>query len=126
MAAARSWRLLRKELDQRVTVSANSLTGPQGMLVIALVLVACGSVHVGAAARIEREGFSTPSTYVGTLAEQMENQIAAQVPEEERQEAVATFRREFHRTVEGFYEQTLRPYERTSRGPSPQACSCRW
>jgi hypothetical protein len=44
--------------------------------------------------------------------EQMEKQIAARMPAEGRQEAVAELREELRRAIDGFFERTVKPYER--------------
>ena len=101
-----------RELDQRIRFSVRPISAGQGILLMALVLVACGSLYLGYAAHIEREGFSIPETYTEIFMEQRERQIEAQVPEEERQEAVAEFREEFQRSIDEFVERTVKPYER--------------
>ncbi len=82
------------------------------MLLMVLTVVACGSLYLGSAAHIEREGFSIPESYVEVFMGQMEKQIELQVPAEMRQEAVATFRKEFRRTVDQFFQRTVKPYEK--------------
>jgi hypothetical protein len=42
---------------------------------------------------------------------QMEKQIEAQVPAEQRLKALAQFRTEFRRTVDEFFERTVKPHE---------------
>jgi hypothetical protein len=84
----------------------------QGMLLMSLMLVACGSLYLGTAAHVEQEGFSIPESYLETLVEQMEKRIETQVPAEERAAAVAELRQEFQRTVDEFLERTVKPYER--------------
>jgi hypothetical protein len=80
------------------------------MLVTALVLVACGSLAIGSAAQIEREGFSIPEPYVEAFMEQMEKQITARVPAQEAQAVVAGFREEFRSAMDEFTERTIKPY----------------
>jgi len=101
-----------RELDERIRFSLHAISQRQGILLMALVLVACGSLYIGSAADIEREGFSIPRPYLELFMEQMEKRIEAQVPDGERQQAVTKFREEFWRTVDGFSERTLKPYER--------------
>ena len=101
-----------RELNERIRFSLHAISQGQGMLLMALVLVACGSLYIGSAADIEREGFSIPRPFVEPFVEQMEKRIEAQVPEGERQEAVTKFREEFWRAVDEFSERTLKPYER--------------
>jgi hypothetical protein len=101
-----------RELNERIRFSVHSLSAGQDMLLMALVLVACGSLYPGYAAQIEREGFSMPESYIEVFMEQMEKQIEARVPAEERAEAVAEFRAQFRHAVDGFFEETVKPYER--------------
>lgn len=101
-----------KELKERIRFSVRPVTGEQGLLVLSLALLACGSLYVGYAEHIEREGFSVPETYVETLGEQIERQIEARVPERERQEVLDAFREEFRRGVDEFFDQTVKPNER--------------
>jgi hypothetical protein len=77
-----------------------------------LALVACGSLYMGYAAHIEQEGFSLPEVYIEALMEQLEKQIEARVPAEEREEVVGGVREGFRRTVDEFVEQRVKPYER--------------
>ena len=84
----------------------------QGTMLMALILVVCGSLYLGYAPYIEREGFSVPDFYVETLMQQVEKQIEVRVPADQRQEVVAGFREEFGSTIDGFLERTLKPYER--------------
>ncbi len=100
-----------KDSEERIRFSVRSVNEGQGMLVMALVLVACGSLAIGCAAQIEREGFSIPESYVEAFMEQMEKQVTARVPAHEAQAAVAGFREEFQRAIDEFTEQTITPYE---------------
>ena len=100
-----------RELNQRIRFSVRSIGEGQGMLLMALILVACGSLYVSYAAHIEREGFSVPESYVEMLREQIEKQIEARVPAEQREEMVAGFREEFQSATDGFFESTVKPYE---------------
>jgi hypothetical protein len=101
-----------RELNERIKFSVGTVTGEQGMLLMALVLVACGSLYLGYAAHIEREGFSVPELYIEMFMEQMEKQIVSRAPEAEREEMMAEFREEFRHTVDEFFEQTVKPHEK--------------
>lgn len=101
-----------RELSERIRFSVHPIGAGQSMLLIALILVACGSLYLGYAAYIDREGFSLPEYYTETLIEQIETQIEARVPAEERQKAIAEFREGFQRAVDEFFEHTVKPYER--------------
>jgi hypothetical protein len=106
-----------RELNQRIRFSVRPVSGGQGVLLIALVLVACGSLCLGYAAHIEREGFSMPEPYIEMFVEQMEKRLVASMPEEERQEPefethLAEWREGARRNVKEFFGRTVKPYER--------------
>jgi hypothetical protein len=100
-----------RELNEHVRFSVRSISAGQSMLLIALTLVACGSLYAGYATYVEREGFSLPEVYIEVFMEQVEKQIEARVPAEDRAEAVAAFREEFRRTIDVFFQQRVKPYE---------------
>jgi MFS family permease len=100
-----------RELDERIRFSVRPISEGQGMFLIALILAACGSLYLGCAAHIEREGFSIPEFYIEMFMKPMEKQIEAQGPAGERQEALARFRKEFRRAVDEFFKRTVKPYE---------------
>jgi hypothetical protein len=106
-----AWRVSR-ELNNRIKLSAEPLRVGQGTLMIALILAACGSLYLGCAAHIEREGFSVPEYYKGIIMDQVEKQIEARAPAEEREKMVSEFREKFPGAVEEFTEDTLKPYEK--------------
>ena len=101
-----------RELNERIRFSVRTISDAQGMLLMTMTLMACGSLYLGYAAHIEREGFSLPEFYIEIFMEQMEKQIEARVPAEEREEVVAQFAEEFRRAVDEFFERTVKPYER--------------
>jgi len=100
-----------RELSERIRFSVRSISAGQSMLLMSLVLVACGSLTMGYAAHIEQEGFSLPEAYTEAFMEQLEKQIEARVPPGEREEVVGEFREEFQRGVDEFVEETVKPYE---------------
>ena len=100
-----------RELNERIRFSVRPIGEGQGMFLMALILVACGSLYLGCAAYIEQEGFSIPEFYIEMFMKPMEKQIEAQGPAGERQEALARFRKEFRRAVDEFFERTVKPYE---------------
>ena len=101
-----------RELDQRIAFSAEPVGHAQGLLRAALVIVACGSLYLGAARQIRREGFRIPEKYTEVMAEQMGKQIAAQAPSAERQEVITQVREQFQRTMDGFVETAVERYGR--------------
>ncbi len=100
-----------KELDQRVSFSVTPMEQAQGVLLSALILMACFRLYLGYAEHIRQEGFSMPETYIQVFADQMAEQVAAGAPPEQREEAVSEFKREFQSRMQSFVDQTVKPYE---------------
>ena len=101
-----------RELNERIRFSVRPISEGQNILLMVLILVICGSLYFGCAAHIEQEGFTPPQFYIKMFMEQMEKQIEARVPANERQEVITQFRKEFQRTVDEFFESTVKPYEK--------------
>ena len=101
-----------RELSERIRFSVRPIAAGQGTLLTALVLLVCGSLYLGYAAHIDREGFSLPENTIELFMQQMEKQIEARVPAEQRHETVAEFRKGFRPAVDEFFEHTVKPYER--------------
>jgi hypothetical protein len=99
------------QLNQQIKFSVRPISQSQGILLTVLILVACGSLYLGYAEHIEREGFSIPESYVEILMELMEKQIVARVPIGGG-EVVVQFKEEFQKIIDGFIEGTVKPYER--------------
>lgn len=100
-----------KELEQRVSFSVAPMGQAQGILLSVLILTACARLYLGYAEYIREEGFSIPETYLELFADQMAEQLAADAPPEQREQAVTEFRREFQVRMQSFVERTLKPYE---------------
>jgi len=101
-----------RELNERIRFSVRPISAGQSMLLMVLVIVACGGLYLGYAAYVEQEGFSIPEPYIEMLMEQMEKQIEERAPAEQRQEMIAQLRKEFRRGIDEFFERTVKPYER--------------
>jgi hypothetical protein len=107
-----------RELNLRIRFSvARPIGGGQGVLLIALVLVACGSLYSGFAAHIEEEGLSPYlDPIVEMLVDQWERQFLAAVPEDQRQAPefetnLAGLREEARHKMVEMFEHTAKPYE---------------
>ena len=98
-------------LQQRIKFSAEPIGGSQTVLFMGLILVASASLYLGFAAHIQSEGFSLPEPALEAFMEQMEKQITARVPVEQREAAVSKFREEFRHAVTDFFDRTVKPYE---------------
>jgi hypothetical protein len=101
-----------RELLQRVSFSLHVAVDAQGALRLALILVACGSLYLTCAPRIQEEGFAIPDEYLDPLASQMEKQVLASVPESQRTAAAREFRQQFQSMMDGLVERMLGRYER--------------
>lgn len=101
-----------RELNERIRFSVRPVSEGQGILLMALALLVCGSLYFGYAEHIEREGFSIPDAYVEIIMGLVEKQIEARLPAEQRQEMVAGFREELQRAIDEFIQRTVKPYER--------------
>ena len=99
------------QLNQQIKFSVRPISQFQGILLTTLILVACGSLFLGYREHIEREGFSIPDSYVELIMGLMEKQIVARVPIGGG-EVVVQFREEFQRSIDGFIDGTVKPYER--------------
>jgi len=102
---------LARELDQRVRFSVGPVGGGQGLLMMSLVLMACGGLYLGSAAHIERHGFSIPSSHLEMVMKQVEKQVEARVPPGEREKVLAELRQEFPRLLEEIFQRTVKPHE---------------
>jgi len=104
--------MVSRELNERIRFSVRPISEGQNILLMILILVICGSLYFGYAAHIEQEGFAPPQFYIKMFMEQMEKQIGARVSAKERQEVITQFRKEFQHTVDEFFENTVKPYEK--------------
>ena len=101
-----------RELNQRLRFSVHPVVDSQSVLRLVLIFVACAVLYLGTAPRIQREGFSIPDAYLDPLAQQMEKQVVASVPQDQRAEAAREFRKQFRSMMDGLVERTLGQYQR--------------
>jgi MFS family permease len=101
-----------KGLNKQIDFSVRPISQNQNLLLLGLILVACGSLFLGFREYVTREGLTIPDRYIELLMEPMENQLVLRTPEEGRQEMVIQFREEFRSFMDGFFDQTVKPYER--------------
>ncbi len=99
-------------LEERLSFSVRPISESQSTLLMALIVVACGSLYLGYAAHIEEEGFSIPPALVNVVMERVEKEIEKRVPEADREKVLAEFKEGFEKGLEGFVEKTIRPYEK--------------
>lgn len=101
-----------KGLEERLNFSVRPISESQSILLMALIIVACGSLYLGYAAHIEEAGFSIPPSLTDAIMEGVEREIEKRVPEAGSEEALAEFKEGFEKGLEEFVEKTIRPYER--------------
>ncbi len=102
---------VRSEIGNRIRFSVWHLMRAQGILLVALVAIACASLYFGYAAQIEREGFSIPQAAVDGIVEAVDEHMDSLVPEGtlspgERQEILDQLRQ----TLEGEVGSAAQPY----------------
>lgn len=98
--------------EKQADFSVRPIGQNQNILSLGLILVACGSLFLGFRDYVAREGLTIPDRYIELLMEPMEKQIVLRAPEEGGQEMVVQFREEFRNFIDGFFDETVKPYER--------------
>lgn len=112
IASALYARGVAKGLEERFSFSVRPISESQSTLIMALIIVACGSLYLGYAAHIEEEGFSIPPPLTDAIMERVEREIEKRVPEAGREEVLGEFKEGFEKGLEEFVEKTIRPYEK--------------
>jgi hypothetical protein len=100
-----------KDLKERIRFSMRSIGTGQNLLSMSLVLVACGSLYLGYKEHIDQVGFSVPESFLEIMADQVEEQIGIQTPEEGRSQTIDEIKEGVKRSMEGLIYQKLKPYE---------------
>jgi len=93
-----------KELNERLRFSVEPVSRGLSLLFMALALVACGSLYLGYAAHIEKEGFTFPPPF----KEMMTKMTIVQ----EKESALAEMEEGFEEMWMGPLEEMIKPYER--------------
>ena len=107
-----------KELNERLRFSVESVSRGLSLLFMALALVACGSLYLGYAAHIEKEGFTFPSTFKEMMTKMtitpMREAIEARtdLTPQEKERALAEMEEGFEEMWMGPLEEMIKPYER--------------
>ena len=100
-----------KELKERIRFSVRPISEGQGLLLMALLFVSCGSLYLGCSEHIKREGVTIPDTYIEMFMKPMKQQILSQMPEEQQEQAAAEMEEQFQGMIDRFLEETVKPYE---------------
>lgn len=107
-----------KELNDRLRFSVEPVSRGFSLLFMALALVACGSLYLGYAAHIDREGFTFPSTFKEMMTKMtvvpMREAIEARtdLTPQEKERALAEMKEGFEEMWMGPLEEMIEPYER--------------
>ncbi len=88
------------ELDNRLSFSVRPIWHVQPILLMALVIVACGSFYFGYAAEINREGFSIPPFLLEMVMGRIEEEVSKLLPEASGEAAIAMFREQLEEALE--------------------------
>jgi len=107
-----------KELNERLKFSAEPVSRGLSLLFMALALVACGSLYLGYAAQIEREGFTFPPAFKEVMTKMtitpMRQAIEARtdLTPQEKERALAEMEEGFEEAWMGPLGEMIKPYER--------------
>ncbi len=107
-----------KELNERLKFSVEPVSRGLSLLFLVLALVACGSLYLGYAAHIEREGFTFPPAFKEMMTKMtvipMREAIEAQtdLTPQEKERALAEMEEGFEEMWMGPLEEMIEPYER--------------
>lgn len=106
------------ELDERLKFSVEPVSRGLSLLFLALALVACGSLYLGYAGHIEKEGFTIPLAFKEMMTKMtimpMREAIEAQadLTPQEKERALAEMEEGFEEMWIGPLEEMIEPYER--------------
>lgn len=101
-----------RDLNERINFSVQPISDGQGLLIIALILVACGGLYFALDSHIKQEGFTIPDAFLSLITRQMEGQLESGLPLEGFGGIAAGFGDAFQRTFIEFFDRMLEPYER--------------
>jgi len=101
-----------RDLNERINFSVQPMSDGQGLLMIALILVACGSLYLGLDSYIKQEGFTIPDAFLALITRQMEGQLESGLPLEGLGGVAAGLGEVFQRTIVEVFDRMLQPYER--------------
>lgn len=107
-----------KELNERLGFSVEPISRGLSLLFMVLALVACGSLYLGYAAHIEKEGFTLPPSFKEMMTKMsiipMREAIEArtELTPQEKERALAEMEEEFGEVWMGPLEEMIKPYER--------------
>lgn len=107
-----------KELNERLSFSVESVFRGLSLLFMALALVVCGSLYIGYAAHIEREGFTLPPaskeimTRMTIVPIRQAIEARTDITPQEKEVILKEMEEGFEEVWMGPLEEMIRPYER--------------
>jgi len=107
-----------KELNERLSFSVEPVSRGLSFLFMVLALVACGSLYLGYAAHIEREGFTLPPTFKEMMTKMtvvpIREAIEARtdITPQEKEAILKEMEEGFEEMWMGPLEEMIKPYER--------------
>ena len=96
------------ELNNRLRFSVRTIYQSQTILLVALVIVACGSFYLGYAAEIDREGFSIPPSLIEMVMGRIEREVSNLLPTDVGERAIAEFREQLEGVLEEVGQEVAR------------------
>ncbi len=106
------------ELDERLRFSVEPVSRGLSLLFLVLTLAACGSLYLGYAAQIEKEGFTFPPAFKEMMAKMtiipMREAVEARtdLTPQEKERALAEMEEGFEEMWMEPLEEMIKPYER--------------
>lgn len=107
-----------KEMNERLRFSVESVSRGLSLLFLVLTLAACGSLYLGYAAHIEKEGFTFPPAFKEMMAKMtiipMRQAVEARtdLTPQEKERALAEMEEGFEEMWMEPLEEMIKPYER--------------
>jgi uncharacterized membrane protein len=96
------------ELENRLRFSVRPIYQSQSILLVALVIVTCGSFYLGYAAEIRREGFSIPPFLIEMVMGRVEQEVSKLLPTDVGEKAIAEFREQLEGALEEIGQEVAR------------------
>ena len=101
-----------RDLEERINFSVQPISDGQGLLIIALILIACGGLYLTLDSHIKQEGFSIPEAFLSLITHQMEGQLESGLPFEGFGGIADEFGEMFQQTFVVFFDRMIQPFER--------------
>lgn len=100
-----------RAFNERIKFSIRPVSENKGLMVMALILLVCGSIYLGGKEYIESQGFEIPETYFNFFMEPMKELTLNQLPPEVRHQEENKIEQEFEKLINEFQESKIKPLE---------------